>query len=163
MDECTLDKLWEMTGVVSLTQNLDVEVEGAGAAGEASTITSRRDTSSAEQAQQPDQEGSNGTTARRLTDRSLMKRAIAPSPSTQGAAGQWKTQTGSPRHLRWLTQLSRLKGLRGTFRDFPDYIYNDGPTNPDPATVYVVDTGFLETHRVSSMHALWSCELIYEL
>jgi hypothetical protein len=73
----------------------------------------------------------------------LQKRAEPTSNSV------FKLQSNSPGHLQWLSQLSRYTGLFGSYFNFDDLIYNE-PTNAGSPIIYVIDSGFLNTHTVCS-------------
>ncbi|KAL4877591.1 hypothetical protein BJY04DRAFT_230551 [Aspergillus karnatakaensis] len=61
------------------------------------------------------------------------------------ANSQFKLQQSSPGHLQWLSQISRYTNLIGSYFSFNDFLYNE-PTGGDQPIVYVIDTGFQNTH-----------------
>jgi hypothetical protein len=83
------------------------------------------------------------------------ERKFPPSNFTKrdlpGINSRFVTQNSSPGHLSWISQLSRQNNIHGTFNDFETFLYDDRSlqsVNP-PVAVYVIDTGFLNTHNVS--------------
>lgn len=60
----------------------------------------------------------------------------------------FKLQSQSPGHLQWLSVLSEYALLNGDYLGFSDFLYNDPVNTSARPLVYVIDSGFANTHEV---------------
>ena len=74
------------------------------------------------------------------------------------AGSKFKYQSNSPAHLAWLSQVSRLDNLMGSYYNFDEVLYDDPDNRPGQPTVYVIDSSFLNTHQVRSRKPLGAPE-----
>lgn len=154
LDECISQELWKnpIVAAMSIDAPIDAgvdEVDGS--------TTSRKRSSSKETPQKKNQNANKSASEENADSESRYEQNLTArfvtepliergNPTTQSF---FKTQDPSPNHLSWISQLSRLVKLTGSFLDFEKFLFDDSIARQSLApTVYVIDTGFLNTHVV---------------
>ncbi|KAF2495147.1 subtilisin-like protein [Lophium mytilinum] len=156
IDQCTAEGLWSNSIVLAMAIDGEIIQSDAEATDPVSSAKHKK------RSWNPEREARHARKAAakssRDADNSTVEREAAQDNSSIEALQKrtdpddqthYVVQDSSPGHLAWISQLSRQTGVTGaSYSDFEQFLYDDRSmrsVDPDVA-VYVIDTGFLNTH-----------------